>query len=179
MLPEYLVAKLNSGMLMIEDEQLNENTVIARFAARINAIGALSQAAPHVQQRILDEVKMVARRVDMRGEAGSADGYARRVVSEVRDRWSLAAIILRPGQQTEPHDHGGWGCAVTVQGVERNRHFTYDNSGRLKLHGERDYPPGTGYIFDPSAIHQPAGADPHRVTAALHFLVHHSHAEGA
>jgi hypothetical protein len=60
---------------------------------------------------------------------------------------------------------------VTVQGVERNRLFIDDGSGSLVLSSEHDYPPGTGYVFDASDIHQPVGADPRRVTVALHFLV--------
>jgi predicted metal-dependent enzyme (double-stranded beta helix superfamily) len=153
-----------------------ERAVVARFIARVNALGPLSQASPALQARLLEEVKTVARRVDGSIEAGVASGYDRRVLYEDPDHWSLAAIILRPGQRTHPHDHGGWGCAVTVQGVERDRRFVYDTSGNLVLSGERDYPPGMGYVFDAADVHQPVGADPRRVTVALHFLVHESHA---
>jgi predicted metal-dependent enzyme (double-stranded beta helix superfamily) len=155
-----------------------ERAVVARFVARVNALGPLSQASPALQARLLEEVKIVAQRIDGSTEAGSASGYSRRVLYEYPEHWSLAAIILRPGQQTHPHDHGGWGCAVTVQGVERDRRFVYDTSGNLVLSGERDYPPGTGYVFDAADIHQPVGAAPRRVTVALHFLVHERHAEG-
>jgi predicted metal-dependent enzyme (double-stranded beta helix superfamily) len=110
--------------------------------------------------------------VDVSNETGCSSAYDRRVLHEDPGRWSLAAIILRPGQQTHPHDHGGWGCAVTLQGVERSRGFVRDAAGELVLSSERDYPPGTGYIFDATEIHQPVGADPRRVTVALHFLVH-------
>ena len=151
-----------------------ERAVVARFVARIKALGPLSQASPALQARLLEEVKTVARRVDGSTEAGAASGYDRRVLYEDPDRWSLAAIILRPGQQTHPHDHSGWGCAVTVQGVERDRRFVHDTSGDLVLSGERDYPPGAGYVFDAVDMHQPVGADPRRVTVALHFLVHDS-----
>ena len=154
-----------------------ERAVVARFVARVNALRPLSQASPALQARLLEEVKTVARRIDGSAEAGVASGYDRRVLYEDPGHWSLAAIILRPGQQTHPHDHGGWGCAVTVQGVERDRRFVYDMSGNLVLSGERDYPPGTGYVFDAADVHQPVGADPRRVTVALHFLVHESHLE--
>ena len=87
-------------------------------------------------------------------------GYDRRVLHEDPGKWSLALIVLQPGQQTDPHNHGGWGGAVTVQGVERDRRFVYDGSGNLVLSGERDYPPGTGYLFNPSDVHQPVGGDP-------------------
>jgi predicted metal-dependent enzyme (double-stranded beta helix superfamily) len=151
-----------------------ERAVVAGFVARINALGPLSLASPALQARLLAEVQSVARHIDGSAETGAASGYDRRVLYEDPGNWSLAAIILRPGQQTHPHDHGGWGCAVTVQGVERDQRFVHDTAGTLLPIGERDYPPGTGYVFDAAAVHQPAGADPHRVTVALHFLVHGS-----
>jgi predicted metal-dependent enzyme (double-stranded beta helix superfamily) len=156
--------------------QLDENAVVARFVARVNAFGPLHRASPALQARLLEEVKAVARRIDTSTEAGAASSYGRRVLYEVPGNWSLAAIILRPGQQTELHDHGGWGCAVTVQGVERDRRFVQDASGNLVPSGERDYPPGAGYVFDAVDVHQPVGVDPRQVTVALHFLVHdHGH----
>jgi predicted metal-dependent enzyme (double-stranded beta helix superfamily) len=155
-------------------QQVDEGAVVARFVARVNALGPLSHASPAIQARVLEEVKTVARRIDASAEAGVASGYGRRVLYEDPGHWSLAAIILRPGQRTHPHDHGGWGCAATVQGVERDRRFVHDASGELVLSGERDYPPGTGYVFDAADVHQPVGADPRQVTVALHFLVHES-----
>ena len=65
---------------------------------------------------------------------------------------------------------------MTVQGVERNRRFALDASGNLAAADEFDYPPGTGYVFDASEVHQPLGADPEGVTVALHFLAHEGHA---
>ena len=144
---------------------------VARFISRVHALGPLSPASPILQSRLLEEVRAVARRVDGSVEAGTATGYDRRVLHDDPAGWSLAAIILRPGQRTHPHDHDGWGCAATVQGVERDRRFSHDASGELVLSGEHDYPPGTGYVFDAVDVHQPVGADPRRVTVALHFLV--------
>ena len=152
---------------------------VSRFAARVQAVGSLSQASPSLQALILEDVRRLAGRLagrlalrlDLRDEKGSASGYDRRVLCEAPGRWSLAAIVLRPGQQTQPHDHDGWGCAATVQGVERDRRFTRQASGKLALVSETDYPPGAGYLFGQSDIHQPYGADPRQVTVALHFLV--------
>jgi len=126
---------------------------------------------------MLKEVEKVARAVDASAEQGTASGYGRRVLYEDPTSWSIAAISLRPGQHTERHDHGGWGCAVTVQGIERNRVFVHGAAGNLVPSGERDYPQGGGYIFDAADVHEPVGADPQRVTVALHFLVHGTHAE--
>jgi hypothetical protein len=156
----------------------DELAIVLRFMDRVDSFGPLTGMSPELQSRLLEEVKSVARCIDGSAEAGVASGYDRRVLYEDPGRWSLAAIILRPGQHTEPHDHGGWGCAVTVQGIERDRRFVRLPSGKLALIGEREYPAGTGYAFDPSDIHQPVGADPRQVTVALHFLVqdtHHNH----
>jgi predicted metal-dependent enzyme (double-stranded beta helix superfamily) len=172
----YEVPRAIGGTQVTEIE--DENAVVARFVARVNALGPLSQASFLLQTRVLEEVKAVARGINTSNESGaaSASGYGRRVLYEVPGKWSLAAIMLRPEQRTELHDHGGWGCAVTVQGIERDRRFVQDASGNVLLNGERDYLPGSGYIFDPTDVHQPIGADPWRVTVALHFLVHdHKH----
>ncbi len=153
----------------------NERTVVKRFVARIEAFGPLTEISPTLQSRLLQEVRNVALRIDGSREVGAASGYGRRVLHEDEGRWSLAAIVMRPGQYTEAHDHGGWGCAVTVQGIERDRRFVQLPTGDLVLRSERDYPAGSGYAFDPTDIHQPVGADPRRVTVALHFLVHGTH----
>src|SRR5512133_1028033 len=119
-----------------------ERAVVARFAARVNAFGPLSKASPALQTSLLEELRAVVRRLDGGTEAGVASGYERRILREDPAGWSLAAIILRPGQQTNPHDHGRWGCAATVQGVERDRRFVHDASRNLLLTSARDYPPG-------------------------------------
>ena len=166
MLPTGQARVFSAGKQQVEMER----AVVARFAARVNALGPLSKASPALQTSLLEELRAVARRLDGGTEAGVASGYERRILRDDPAGWSLAAIILRPGQQTNPHDHGRWGCAVTVQGVERDRRFVHDASGNLLLTSERDYPPGYGYIFDAADVHQPVGADPRCVTVALHFL---------
>lgn len=148
-----------------------EAALMARFAWRINALGPLRHASPALQARVLEEVRAAALRFDPRGDAGSPEGYTRRVLYEAPERWSLVAIVLLPGQETHPHNHSGWGCAVTVQGVERDRRFINNTEGEPVLSEQRDYPPGAGYLFDPTIVHQPLGAHPRQVTVALHFLV--------
>ncbi|MDQ3929719.1 MAG: hypothetical protein M3328_11315 [Chloroflexota bacterium] len=162
------------GALHIISKHVDGSIVVAQFAAQINDLDHLAHASFGVQARILEAVKTVARHINGSAEAGVPSGYGRRVLYEVPDRWSLAAIIFRPGQQTELHDHGGWGCAVTVQGIERDRRFTHDVSGNLVLSAQRDYRAGMGYVFSSVDVHQPVGADPYRLTIALHFLVHDS-----
>jgi len=179
MLREKMIPVIYAGLQAVGDPQEQAGAVVARFAARVNASGPLSPASPGLKARFLKELKIVARRIDGSTETGAASGYDRRVLHEDPGKWSLALIILRSGQHTDPHNHDGWGCAVTVQGVERDRRFIHGASGNLMLSGERDYPPGTGYLFDPTDVHQPVGADPQRVTVALHFLVSEDHAEAS
>jgi predicted metal-dependent enzyme (double-stranded beta helix superfamily) len=148
-----------------------ERAALTQFAAYLNSLGDLDETPPAVRSHILEAIKTVIGRVDLeRCSAGAA--YGRRLLHEDLAGWSLAAISLRPGQATPSHDHGGWGCAVTVQGVERDRRFVDVGGGILELVSEHDYPPGTGYSFGPTDIHQPVGADPSGLTVALHFLVH-------
>jgi predicted metal-dependent enzyme (double-stranded beta helix superfamily) len=150
---------------------MDEGWLVTRFAARINALGRLSPASPALKSRLLRELKTLARRLDGSRETGSVSGYHRRLLHEDPGGWSLALIILRPGQLTNTHNHAGWGAAATVQGIERERRFALGASGAQALRSERNYPPGTGYVFDSIEIHQPVGADPGGVTVALHFLV--------
>jgi predicted metal-dependent enzyme (double-stranded beta helix superfamily) len=148
-----------------------ERATLTHFAAHLNSLGDLVEAPPAMRSHILEAIKTVAGRVDLdRCRAGAA--YGRRLLHEDLAGWSIAAISLRPGQATPSHDHGGWGCAVTVRGIERDRRFVDVGGGILEPVGERDYPPGTGYGFGPTDIHQPVGADPSGLTVALHFLVH-------
>src|SRR5947199_4803977 len=161
MLREYTITTVNGMPSPVAPVQLfDESAAVALFAARIDTLGPLSDVSFAIRARILQEVKLVARRIIGSAERGVASGYGRRVLCEVPGRWSLAAIALRPGQRTEMHDHASWGCAVTVQGIERDRRFVPDATGDLALSCERDYTAGKGYLFDPTDVHQPVGADP-------------------
>jgi hypothetical protein len=144
-------------------------TDVDRLIAQFGQLGSPA-ASPTEQARSLTIVKAVAERLDPSGCPGRESGYARCVISEDPAGWSLAAIVLQPGQSTPAHDHGGWGGAVTLQGIERDLRFGIDGAGDSKLLGEREYPSGTGYTFSPDDVHQPVGADPNGVTVALHFL---------
>jgi hypothetical protein len=142
---------------------------VAVFAATVDALGELRNAPTATQQRVLTAMQKLVGAIDLSACESQAHHYGRRVIAE-RSGWSLAAIMFHYGQETAPHDHDGWGGAVTVRGIERERRFL-DDYGTLILRAERDYRPGRGYTFDPSDIHQVSGADPLSVTVALHFLV--------
>jgi predicted metal-dependent enzyme (double-stranded beta helix superfamily) len=149
-----------------------ERTAVAAFTRYVNALADLRGASVRTRLDVLRALGALAPAIDRAACVAAPDRYGRRVLREDPVGWSLAAISLRSGQQTDAHDHDGWGGVVTVQGIERDRRYRPDGAGDLRLIGERDYPSGTGYVFDPSDIHQPVGADSRQLTIALHFLVH-------
>lgn len=148
------------------------SAVVGTFADRINILAPRADTSPNGRTQILEAVRTIAGRIDVRDCIGASTGYARCLLHEDSAGWSLAAIALRADQSTPAHDHGGWGGAVTLTGVERDRRFVETRSDSLLFIGERDYPPGASYLFDAVDIHQPVGADPSGVTVSLHFMVH-------
>ena len=149
-----------------------ERGAVARFAAEVEALVIGAAVPESMRARVLEAVKTVAGSLDLGCCAPNAFGYGRRALREEPGRWSLAAISFRPGQATTPHDHDGWGCAVVVRGLERERRFAPGPGGQLVLVAERDFAPGESYSFDPEEIHQPVAIVPDRVTVSLHFLLH-------
>ncbi len=148
-----------------------QRSAIETFSGNVARLGDLRHARSADRAAVLDLLQALSPAIDPSPMSVVSASYGR-VVLAARDDWTLAAIVLANGQQTHPHDHDGWGAVVTVQGLERDRRYRLDRQGGLELIAERDYPPGSGYIFGPADIHQPIGADPHRLTVALHFLVH-------
>jgi predicted metal-dependent enzyme (double-stranded beta helix superfamily) len=149
-----------------------ERAAVETFAARVNALGDLHHASSATRLRVLEMVREIATVIDISSCIASPRSYGRRVLLDDPSGWNLSAITLRNGQETEAHDHDGWGCVATAQGIERDRRYRLDEACNLLLISERDYPVRGGYVFDFFDIHQPAGADPRRLTVALHFLVH-------
>jgi predicted metal-dependent enzyme (double-stranded beta helix superfamily) len=149
-----------------------ERAAVAAFTGYVNALGDLRGASIQTRRQVLGALRALSPAIDRSACVVPPDRYGRRVLREDPAGWSLAAISLRYGQQTEAHDHDGWGGAVTVQGIERNRRYRPDASGDLQPISEHDYPSGTGYVFAPSDVHQPVGVDSRQLTIALHFLVH-------
>ena len=150
-----------------------ERVAVARFAAEVDSLDLEGGPSDLIRARLRAAVATVARRVDVSRSGPSAFEYGRRVLAQdPAGRWSLATITFRPGQMTAPHDHDGWGCAVVVRGVERERRFAVGPDGGLSLLSDRGYGPGEGYDFDPDDVHQVVGAATDRLTVALHFLLH-------
>lgn len=154
---------------------------LAALVARINRVPVTPNAPPVVRAAILAHLRAGARSLVLREADTHPDDrrYIARPLHNDPTGWSLAAIVFAPGQGTLPHDHDAWGCATTVQGVERVRRFTNPASHQLSLIEERDVPPGDGYYFDRDEIHQVIGADTDGPTIALHLLVRGTDADRA
>jgi predicted metal-dependent enzyme (double-stranded beta helix superfamily) len=163
---------------MVRSSELVEQLAVEQFVRTVTSLELAPDARNAIQKRVLGATMEMARAVDLSQPPGGDDRYGRRVLWEDgASGASIAAITLRYGQMTEAHDHNGWGCVVTIQGIERNRRLAQGADGELELIDERDYAAGEGYLFDMADIHQAIGADPDRETVALHVLVP-DHASG-
>jgi predicted metal-dependent enzyme (double-stranded beta helix superfamily) len=149
------------------------SNTLARFVADINRLPIVAGAAIAVQTEVLTTLRSFARHVSLEQTdiAPNASRYIARPLHRDPAGWSLAVVVLTPGQATVPHDHEAWGCATTVRGIERVRRFTPQTRRGLVMIEEREVPRGDGYAFDRDEIHQVIGADARHPTIALHLLV--------
>jgi predicted metal-dependent enzyme (double-stranded beta helix superfamily) len=149
------------------------STTLTRFVAHINRLPIAAGAAIAVQTETLTTLRAFARHVSLAHTdiAPNAARYIARPLHRDPAGWSLAVVVLTPGQATLPHDHEAWGCATTVQGIEQVRRFTPHSRRTLDLIEEREVLRGEGYTFDRDEIHQVIGADACHPTIALHLLV--------
>jgi predicted metal-dependent enzyme (double-stranded beta helix superfamily) len=154
---------------------------LAALIARINRFPVTPDAPPVVRAAILAHLRAGARSLVLREAdiSPNAPRYIARPLHIDPTGWSLAVIVFAPGQGTLPHDHDSWGCATTIQGMERVRRFTNPASYQLSQIDERDVPPGDGYLFDRDEIHQVFGAHADGLTIALHLLVRGTDADRA
>ena len=100
--------------------------------------------------------------------------YSRHLVhADPEDRFSLLALVWRPGQGTPIHDHPSWG----VLGVASGR-MKFVNYGEERVDGQRCLMPietfigsagSVGTVFPPHIdIHRMANADPNEIAISLH-----------
>jgi predicted metal-dependent enzyme (double-stranded beta helix superfamily) len=146
---------------------------LARFVAQINRLPIAAGAAIAVQTEVLATLRAFAHNISLSDTdiAPNAARYIARPLHRDPAGWSLAVVVLTPGQATLPHDHEAWGCATTVRGIERVRRFTPHTRHGLELIEEWEVRRGDGYAFDRDEIHQVIGADARQPTIALHMLV--------
>jgi predicted metal-dependent enzyme (double-stranded beta helix superfamily) len=84
---------------------------------------------------------------------GSADGYTRHTL-HTEPTFSISAVVWRPGQITEIHDHLVWCSFLVLQGTETENVFDIDGDRLVKI-GQRQRPTGSvSGVAPPDDIHQ-------------------------
>jgi predicted metal-dependent enzyme (double-stranded beta helix superfamily) len=85
--------------------------------------------------------------------AGSPEGYTRHTL-HTESAFSVSAVVWRPGQVTEIHDHLVWCSFIVLQGAETETLYDIDGD-RLVQIGERQRPAGSvSGVAPPDDIHR-------------------------
>lgn len=114
-------------------------------------------ADPQVTARmvagVLTELRPAPQLLTDDERAGSADGYTRHTL-HAEATFSISAVVWRPGQVTEIHDHLVWCSFVVLQGCETENIFDIDGD-RLVQIGRRQRTAGSvSGVAPPDDIHQ-------------------------
>jgi predicted metal-dependent enzyme (double-stranded beta helix superfamily) len=138
--------------------------LVRELGAAIEAGGDPAEVALTLQ-RHLQEPELLTRAQ----RRSSAEGYRTNVVHvDSAGRFSVVALVWRPGQRTPIHSHRSW-CVVGVhRGVEEERTFGVLPHGTIELADVRRYPPGAvTWLADETEVHDVANAGS-EVAISLH-----------
>jgi 3-mercaptopropionate dioxygenase len=129
---------------------------LAELVARIQP-RARRQAAPrtiaHQVADVLVDMKPGVELLTAGERNGSPDGYTRHTL-HTEATFSVSAVVWRPGQVTEIHDHLVWCSFMVVQGTETETLYDIDGD-RLVDSGERQRPAGSvSGVAPPDDIHR-------------------------
>ncbi|GLY75578.1 cysteine dioxygenase family protein [Actinoallomurus iriomotensis] len=129
---------------------------LAELVARIRP-RARRRADPRtIAQQVADVLEETMPSVDLltaAERAGSPDGYTRHTL-HTEATFSVSAVVWRPGQVTDIHDHLVWCSFVVLQGTETETLYDIDGDRLVEI-GERRRPAGsvTG-VAPPDDIHR-------------------------
>ncbi|WP_181770573.1 cysteine dioxygenase family protein [Amycolatopsis pittospori] len=102
---------------------------------------------------VLTESRPTVRLLTSEEREGSAEGYTRHTL-HAEPTFSISAVVWRPGQITEIHDHLVWCSFAVLQGAETENIFDIDGD-RLVQTGSRQRPAGSvSGVAPPDDIHQ-------------------------
>jgi predicted metal-dependent enzyme (double-stranded beta helix superfamily) len=108
--------------------------------------------AQHVAD-VLTDLRPTVELLTATERAGSADGYTRHTL-HTESTFSISAVVWRPGQVTEIHDHLVWCTFLILQGVETENIFDIDGDHLVQI-GQRQRPTGSvSGVAPPDDIHQ-------------------------
>jgi predicted metal-dependent enzyme (double-stranded beta helix superfamily) len=85
--------------------------------------------------------------------AGRADSYARYTL-HTETAFSISAVVWRPRQLTEIHDHLVWCSFIVLQGVETETTFDIDEDRLVEVGRSARGPGSVSGVAPPADIHQ-------------------------
>ncbi len=138
--------------------------------ARWDEPGVLAQAAATSLPTLLDHPECLSPAYRESGD----DSYRQHVVHvHPQGRYSLVALVWRPGQATPIHDHRCWCVVGVLQGREaESRYQLFDHHGEslLAAGGQEQYGPGSICTLVPPQedIHRVSSAAEDELTISLH-----------
>ncbi|KAB2350861.1 cysteine dioxygenase family protein [Actinomadura rudentiformis] len=129
---------------------------LSELVARIQPC-ARRQADPRtIAQQVADVLVEMKPSVDLlttSERAGSPDGYTRHTL-HTEAAFSVSAVVWRPGQVTEIHDHLVWCSFMVLQGAETETLYDIDGDRLVEI-GERQRPAGSvSGVAPPDDIHR-------------------------
>ncbi|MGI5290764.1 cysteine dioxygenase [Nonomuraea polychroma] len=129
---------------------------LAELVARIRS-RARRQADPRtIAEQVADVLAETKPDVDLltvAERAGSPDGYTRHTL-HTEAAFSVSAVVWRPGQVTEIHDHLVWCSFMVLQGAETETLYDIDGDRLVEI-GERHRPAGSvSGVAPPDDIHR-------------------------
>jgi len=102
---------------------------------------------------VLTELRPTTDLLTAEEREGSAAGYTRNTLHAEAD-FSITALVWRPGQRTEIHDHLVWCTFLVLQGTETENIFDIKDD-RLVRTAQRQRPTGSvSGVAPPDDIHQ-------------------------
>jgi predicted metal-dependent enzyme (double-stranded beta helix superfamily) len=102
---------------------------------------------------VLDSLKPTAEMLTAEERAGQADEYARYTL-HTETTFSISAVVWRPGQLTEIHDHLVWCSYIVLQGVETETIFDIDRDRLVEVGRSQRGPGSVSGVAPPEDIHQ-------------------------
>lgn len=81
---------------------------------------------------VLDQTRPRVELLTPEERAGDSDGYVRHTL-HTEAAFSIAAVVWRPGQLTEIHDHITWCSFIVLQGVEFETLYRHDGDRLVQV----------------------------------------------
>lgn len=129
---------------------------LAELVERIRPRARQRADARAIARRVADALTEMNPGPDLLTEverAGSPEGYVRHTL-HTEAAFSVSAVVWRPGQFTEIHDHLVWCSFMVLQGTETEILYAIDGGHPVEI-GERRRPVGSvSAVAPPDDIHR-------------------------